>query len=298
MQIYQVKNKITNKSYIGKSKNYLERFKVHIKNANLKINRRLYDSINCHGVEHFELVLVEDLGEVSRQVANEREAYWIKELNTVIPNGYNMTGGGDGGNTLEDWDDERKKMLWETQAERRTGSKRSEEQKKRMSISATRREAEKTTEEKARISAALSKINKERGISPPDWTKWKKGQVGAFTGKKHTSDAKKKLSEARLGLTYTDIFGEVGAQVEREKRRLRWMGSNNPNSVDYSEDKKLKTLEIVTLDNNVKMNTIAEIVGVSPYKIREFFKSIGIYNFQKFKRLNKELRSKILNGRK
>lgn len=96
MQIYQIFNRITGKSYIGKSKDYQKRFNNHLKCASEKVNRRLYDSINHHGAENFELILLEDLGDCSISLSNERERFYIAKLNTLIPNGYNMTKGGDG----------------------------------------------------------------------------------------------------------------------------------------------------------------------------------------------------------
>ncbi len=133
MQIYQILNKVTGKSYVGKSKDYSARFRRHQENAKRKINRRLYDSINFHGIENFELILLEDLGEVSKSFADEREKFWVENLNTLMPNGYNMTKGGDGGNTLESWTDEEKQKLWSEQGKKRTGKSRSESTKKLLS---------------------------------------------------------------------------------------------------------------------------------------------------------------------
>ena len=110
--IYQIRNKITNKSYIGKSFDYKKRFEIHLKNALNKVNRRLYDSINFHGSENFELILLETIISENKNEANEKEKFWIHKFGTLTPNGYNMTIGGDGGNTLESWDEIRKKELY------------------------------------------------------------------------------------------------------------------------------------------------------------------------------------------
>ncbi len=133
MQIYQILNKVTGKSYIGKSKNYKKRFTIHLKHAARKVNRRLYDSMNYHGVEHFGLILLEDLGECSIKHANEREMYWIYKIDSLMPNGYNMTTGGDGGDTLELWSEESKRLLWKKQSEKRTGIKFTEDRKRNLS---------------------------------------------------------------------------------------------------------------------------------------------------------------------
>lgn len=183
MQIYQILNKVTGKSYIGKSKDYISRFEKHKKLAKLKINRRLYDSINHHGIENFELNLIEDLGNCSANVANEKEIFWIKEFNSLIPFGYNMTTGGDGGNTLESKTDEEKQEIWAKQARKRIGLKRGEETRKIMSESSKIREASKTEEDKIEISKQISNTLKRKyesgelvattpiffGVEHPSW---------------------------------------------------------------------------------------------------------------------------------
>lgn len=162
MQIYQILNKVTNKSYVGKSVNYLKRFEAHKKLADKKVNRRLYDSINFHGIENFLLILLEDLGDCSQQIANDREKFWISELNCISPNGYNMTFGGDGGNTLYNWKLEDKENLWKKQGKTRIGQKRTFDQKKLMSEKASVREKTKTPEEKTILSKKISETRKEK----------------------------------------------------------------------------------------------------------------------------------------
>lgn len=133
MEIYQILNTINNKSYIGKSKNHHNRYKSHLKEVEKRTNRCLYDAINRYGQKNFSLILLEDLGECSNEYANERERYWITTLRTKMPLGYNMTDGGDGGNTLSRYSDEEKKAIWNKQAARRLGQKRTDETKKLLS---------------------------------------------------------------------------------------------------------------------------------------------------------------------
>jgi len=178
MQIYQILNKVTNKSYVGKSKDYKKRFKNHLKCAGKKVNRRLYDSINKHGKENFELILLEDLGDVTRKEANTKETYWIDKLNTLMPYGYNMTKGGDGGNTLDAWSAEDKKKLWAQQGEKRRG-KRPVEFSRSMSEAATEREASKSKQEKEAIAGKISQTLKE---------KYKSGEIVAITPKFYGED--------------------------------------------------------------------------------------------------------------
>jgi group I intron endonuclease len=91
--IYRITNKVNGKFYIGKTTKPVEqRFKAHIKNHK-KQNTYLYHAMRKYGIDQFfveQLEVVEDKTQL-----NQKEKYWISELH---PN-YNMTVGGDGGNT-------------------------------------------------------------------------------------------------------------------------------------------------------------------------------------------------------
>lgn len=78
----------------GKKWGYLSRWKSHIREAKYEINySRLLDSaIRKYGHENFKVSLIctcETYNEL-----NEKEIYYIKEFNTLSPNGYNLTTGG------------------------------------------------------------------------------------------------------------------------------------------------------------------------------------------------------------
>lgn len=279
MQIYRILNKITGKSYVGKSVNYKRRFKDHIKAAKNKSNRRLYDSMNHHGIENFELILLEDLGEVSREEANAREIFWIKEFCCVMPFGYNMTTGGDGGNTLEFWSDEDKRKLWDEQAKNRVGTTRSDETKDKLKEIASIREATISPEKKAARSAKISKTNKERGISPPEHTKWKKGCEGAFKDRTHSEETREVLRLAREGKTYEEIYGDERAAEMKTSRGLRWTGANNPRYVSLTTEKKQQVIDLLKT-KKMKMYEVKDTLNVP--KFREWLREIGIDNYQTF----------------
>lgn len=98
--IYKITNQINNKIYIGKTiKSIKERFNEHKKKASTYPNRYLYDAMNHYGYDNFTIEVIE---ECLDEYLNEREIYWIATLqsnNSKI--GYNLTIGGDGGNTWE-----------------------------------------------------------------------------------------------------------------------------------------------------------------------------------------------------
>lgn len=106
-QIYVITNNISGKKYIGqtmthrKNKNkyrpygYEGRFKSHISDAlcNTKISQSRYlaNSIRKDGKDAFTIELIE---ECEIDEADNLEIHYIKEYNTLYPNGYNLTPGG------------------------------------------------------------------------------------------------------------------------------------------------------------------------------------------------------------
>lgn len=90
MFIYKITNNINGKSYIGKTtKTAEERYKEHQYNHK-QGQTHLYRAMRKHGIDNFSISVVEQTENL-----NEREKYWISTLSPE----YNMTIGGDGGDT-------------------------------------------------------------------------------------------------------------------------------------------------------------------------------------------------------
>lgn len=94
--IYCIQNKITGKKYIGKTINLKSRLYQHrysLKKDALSngINPHLFASCKKHGIENFEVSIIEQFKtNVPKKLAN-REIFWIKFLNTLDPTiGYNI----------------------------------------------------------------------------------------------------------------------------------------------------------------------------------------------------------------
>ena len=98
--IYCIENKTTNKKYIGKSVDIYERWrqhKIHL-NGNCHHNRHLQNAWNKYGSNDFLFYIIEQCDE---SVLNDKEVFYIQEYRTLDDAyGYNLTCGGDGGNTL------------------------------------------------------------------------------------------------------------------------------------------------------------------------------------------------------
>ena len=95
--IYIIKNSINNKVYIGQSKNAAERWLSHIYNATYeakidKDTQVIHKAMIKYGVDKFHYEILE------YQIENydEREKYWIRFYDSQVPNGYNVSPGGNG----------------------------------------------------------------------------------------------------------------------------------------------------------------------------------------------------------
>lgn len=98
---------LNGKKYIGYTgKTMEERLQDHIGEALEGSGRHFHRAINKYGVENISSeVLVEDL---TKAQAKKLEEAYIEKFDT-FKNGYNMTRGGDGGNTLEKYTEEKMK---------------------------------------------------------------------------------------------------------------------------------------------------------------------------------------------
>ena len=96
--IYQFTNLVNNKKYIGQSiNNDNSRFYNHIssyKNENSKeYNSLLHRALRKYGLDNFKYeILANDINDL--ELLNFLEEYYIKEKNTIVPNGYNIEPGG------------------------------------------------------------------------------------------------------------------------------------------------------------------------------------------------------------
>lgn len=116
--VYVIKNLVNGKAYVGQTKNPSSRKRSHFycakdsdKHQTKRCNQRpLYRAIRKYGEENF---LFEILEECDDSIINEREQYWVAQLDSFNPEkGYNLTRGGN--QNFEFSDETRKKIgdLW------------------------------------------------------------------------------------------------------------------------------------------------------------------------------------------
>jgi len=92
--IYKATNLITGKSYVGlTTKTLAERIHAHINKAN--IEKSIFQkSIKKHNIDNFNFQVI-DSANTKEELIN-KEIFWIHTENTLYPNGYNLTSGGEG----------------------------------------------------------------------------------------------------------------------------------------------------------------------------------------------------------
>lgn len=82
--IYKIENLLNGKIYIGQSIHIEKRWLEHCQNNNKKSLIKM--AIQEFGKENFSFQILE---ECSQELLNERETFYIKEYNSLYPNGYN-----------------------------------------------------------------------------------------------------------------------------------------------------------------------------------------------------------------
>lgn len=217
MFIYKIVNAVNGKLYIGKTeKTLVQRWAIHVKNCNNKVNRRLYDAMNKYGIDNFHIELIECATDV--KTLNEREKYWISYYKTTDKNfGYNMTEGGDGGRLSP----EMYEMIGRKVSVANKGHIVSENTRKKISDAHRGMSPSQETRNK------ISQTNKKLGILPPKTSL--PGELHPMWGKTHTQEAKEKLSLARKGKKYEEVMPIETASRIKQIRKEKWSGVDNPN---------------------------------------------------------------------
>ena len=130
--IYGVRCTVNQKWYIGQTVNYKQRKQNHLTHARYNHDRCVFHAaIRQYGEDCFEWTVLEyDIHTYDE--LNEAEKYWIREKNSLFPNGYNMKGGGCRTANHHHSEETRKRISIANKGKNK-GKKRSEEARKRLS---------------------------------------------------------------------------------------------------------------------------------------------------------------------
>ena len=217
MYIYCITNKITNMKYIGKCVRMVSE-STNYYGSGIHISA----SIQKHGIDNFIKEVLEDNISYKNELSL-REKFWIKELNTKTPNGYNLTDGGDGCQG----------MIEETKEKIR--------QKNRLLVGEKNsRYGKKNTKEHNDI---LRKVNTGKIVSQETRDKIRQNQLGksrpkdvikktrqSNLGRKHSEEWNKKVRENQphaLKVSQYTKTGEFVADYPSAIKACRQTGINN-----------------------------------------------------------------------
>lgn len=92
--IYKIINKLNGKCYVGKHKTFDgEPFRAYMGSG-----VAIVEAQRKYWIDNFDKEIIEEIEDDENElIVDERERFWIKELNTISPNGYNIAYGGEGG---------------------------------------------------------------------------------------------------------------------------------------------------------------------------------------------------------
>jgi group I intron endonuclease len=197
MVVYKTTNLLNGKIYVGKDESNSDWY--------LGSGFILKRAIEKYGKANFKKEILEYCD--SRDLLEEREKYWIKELKATDPNiGYNVAEGGTGGNTFFGKTDEEMLEIKSKISNAGKGRVFSEEHRKKLSEAAKRRKGNKPCKFKGmkfedymdptEALEARKKIKEAR--AKQIITKEAREKIGEFNrGKRLSEETKKKMSEAK-----------------------------------------------------------------------------------------------------
>jgi len=194
--IYKIRNKINNKIYIGQTINSLERRTAR----HLKSNSYIGNALRKNGIQSFDISIIDTADDIN--LLNEKEEYWISYYNTICPDGYNLSYGGNNSGMSEE----------------------------------TKRKLRKPKPDGFRNSGMFQKgghtsTEFKKGIHPgTEWKKgrvsWNNGLVGYRAGHPcyHGEDTGKKISIANTGNHPSNKTRKQMSKSQKRRRRIEKLG--------------------------------------------------------------------------
>lgn len=242
--IYIAINKINGKSYVGKTEKTLkQRISAHCCRVRFGSKYAFHNAIRKYGIESFEWKIL--LSNISSENIDTFEIEEIKKHNCIIPNGYNISNGGGGGDTISNHP--RKEEILGKMRIANLGKKLSTETKERMSVSRlgnqnkkgyketeeTRRKKSQAT--KGRVSPLIgthidekTKMKISNAMSGKRKSETHKANIGlAHKGKVLSIETRKKISDSRKGIVSTskltlDMVIDIKDKLRNKPRDLHW----------------------------------------------------------------------------
>jgi len=205
-RVYVITNLLNGKRYVGQTtKTLRERF---LKHKHKKVDTLIHKAIKEFGEKNFTIEEL-DIG-YSREELHEKEIFYIRQLNTFEPNGYNLTVGGQGVKGYKFSEEERRRL-----SNSHKGYVMPQEQKDKISKS---NKKPKTKQHAENISKGLKEYYKQNPISEEA----RKRMSEARKGIRHTEETKEKISKANKGRKMgEEEYKNYRIRTEAKMRKVR-----------------------------------------------------------------------------
>jgi group I intron endonuclease len=235
MIIYKITNTVNNKSYIGQTVRTLrQRKNQHISESKRGKDTTCYihNAIRKHGDVNFKFEIIDKCKNIDE--LNEKEIYHIEKYNTLKPNGYNLTEGGNG-TTGYVFDDETKKRI--SESNKKSWKNKTPEQKK---------------EQGDRIKLFYvnnrsSLLGKKRPEITGDLNPAKRPEVRKKISEKNSGNERPDLSErnkSNFGKTYEEIYGiEKATEIKTLMSKNRIGIKKQPCTEEQKENQRQKMVK-------------------------------------------------------
>lgn len=237
MYIYVIENLINGKMYVGQTADPISRERAHFSFSSKC--PAVSKAVQKYGRENFEFSLLEKC--YSQDVLNTRETFWIRELSTLAPFGYNLKEGGEcGGSPSNEVREKIRKSL--------LGCKSSEETRRKISTGLKRSYA-----------ASGKHPNQGRVLSEPH----KRKLSASRKGEKHWAYGKKMLRSSVEKMIQSKTGSRVRPRTEEGKRNI---------SLARQEGSKL-TRKIITdmkrlyAEGKISQRALANTYGMSQSQV-------------------------------
>lgn len=220
MVVYKTTNMINGKFYVGKDEGNNP--------AYIGSGYILKKAIKKYGKSSFIKEIIEECP--NREVLEEREKYWIKQLDATNPEiGYNVAEGGTGGNTFFGKTEEEMIEIKSKISKAGKGRVFSEEHRKKLAESAKRRKGNKPCKFKG--------MNYEDYMNPAEAEEARKKIKEARANQVITGETREKISESLRGRVLGPMSDEHKENlkksfVERDRKRTQIAQEKNIKYLD------------------------------------------------------------------